>query len=272
MNLLKIFPMVLLFLVALLLPTTIPSAVACNADGTNCPATPTAVRPSVPATSVGSLPITGTVSANVTSPLAAPALPLACLLPTGDEISNALGVSDTCSSVPVQVRMVKAVATPAPTARAVAVAPPLPKGDSPATARPITDESHTIEAGGIIWHKIDNKSNFFLDIWLDASGRGGITFAVFAPEQTNGLSVDTQPKGRGATAKNDPRDLIWKGANAMGVWHVLVRNHNPFPVQYKLGTMQSTTERNCVGFWEWLPTGQYVWWVDCGMYGIGGNK
>lgn len=266
MNLFKILPIVILLLVALLLPMTIPSVLACDpdkGDWTNCPPTPTVVRP---ATVVGSTTITSTARMNVASMPIDSTLPLACLLPVGDAVSNALGISNLCSVVPVQVRVVKAVPTPAPTVKAVAVAPPLPKGDSPATARPINGDLHTLDAGGVAWYKIDNGNNFFLDVWLDASGRGGITFAVFAPEQINGLSVDTQPKGRGAAAKNDPRDLIWKGSYAMGVWHVLVRNHNPAPVQFKLGTMQSTTDRKCVSYWEWLPTGAYVLWTDCGMY------
>jgi len=131
----------------------------------------------------------------------------------------------------------------------------------------ISDALLTLDAGGVHWFRIDNGPNFYLDVWLDTSGRTGLTLSLYAPEQANALSVDLTPKGRGAPAKNDPtHDLLWKGSYATGVWYALVRNYNNYPVQYKIGSSQSTTTRNCVSYWEYLPTGQYVLWTDCGHY------
>ena len=187
---------------------------------------------------------------------------LACLLPTGDLSTNPLGVVDTCGSAPVPIRASRAptivVAKPTPTVA------PTPKGDAPSSSMIISDTLLTLDAGGVHWFRIDNGSNFFLDVWLDTSGKSGITLALYAPEQTNALSVDLQPKGRGAPVKNEPtHDLLWKGAFAMGVWHVLVRNYNNFPVQYKIGSSQSTTIRVCRSYWEPI-NGVMTYWTNCG--------
>jgi hypothetical protein len=264
----KLISILLFFLAISLLFAAAPAA-ACDpvkGDLLGCPATPSAVSSGALGQGAASAPSPGTaktigVESNAT------AFSLPCLLPDGDESSNALGVAGSCTSIPVQVRAVKVLPTPVPTKVSVAAAAPQPKGDSPFTAMPVTGATYTLEPGRVHWYKIDNGNNFFLNVWLEAGGRGGITLALYAPEQANGLSVDTQPKGRGAPVKNEPTvDLLWKGSYATGVWHALVRNYDPFPVQYKLGTQQSTTERNCISYWEWLPTGAYVLWTDCGHY------
>ena len=123
-----------------------------------------------------------------------------------------------------------------------------------------------IDPGSVHWYKIDNGKNFYLDVYIDANGASDITLAMFSPEQTNALSVDLPPKGRGGIVKNEPHDLIWKGSYATGVWYALVRNYGTMPIQYKIGTAQSSSDRNCVSYPETLPTGQHVIWTDCGHY------
>lgn len=268
MDLKQIIPAIILISIALV-TLTIPAASACDPTKENCSVTPTATQSATPGTFISSAPLTGTVQTNgielsKSSNSAETILSLACLLPDSEILSNALGIAEVCPVAPVQVRAVKVAPTPAPTKVAAVVQP---KGDSPQAAMTITDNWQTLGPGGVHWYKIDNGNNFFLDVWLDAHGQSGITFALFAPEQINGLNVNTQPKGRGAPVKADPsHDLWWKGSYATGVWHVLVRNYNSTPVQYKIGSKQATTDRKCVSYWEWLPTGQHVLWTDCGMY------
>jgi hypothetical protein len=233
--------------------------------------TPTATATQPPGTATPTLTATPTKS-----PFLAliESLPLACLLPDADTSSNALGVGDKCPIVPIQLAVAKVVPpTPALVARAVATPTRVqPKGDSPQSARGITQDWETVGPNGVVWYRIDNGNNYFLEFWLDANGTRNITFSIFSPEQTNDLSVATKPKGVGAFDKYSGHDLFWKGYRATGTWHVLVRNFNDFPVQYKVGIRESTTERNCWGYWEWLPTGEYVYWIDCGNYTSGPPK
>ncbi|MBI5035542.1 MAG: hypothetical protein HZB51_33880 [Chloroflexi bacterium] len=192
--------------------------------------------------------------------------PLACLLPDGNNASNALGVSQLCPALPLLIRTVKAPPPPTPAPKVV-VAPTAvqPKGDSPASAKTVTDAFQVIEPGGVHWYKIDNGRNFYLDVYIDANGASGITLALYSPEQTNALAVDLPPKGRGGPVKNQPHDLLWKGSYATGVWHALVRNYNSAPVQYKIGIAQTASDRNCVTYWERV-SGTMTLWTDCGLY------
>lgn len=159
------------------------------------------------------------------------------------------------------------IPTPAPMALSVPAKPvkPVPQGTSPFDAMDITNAWQTLAGGARRWYKIDNGDNFSLDVWLDANGRSGVTFAAYAPEQLNQLAtnLDIPPKGRGAPLKQDPsHDLMWSGAQARGVWSFLVTNSNPFQVDYRLGSRQSTEERNCNSYWEWIGT-SYVYWTAC---------
>ncbi len=233
--------------------------------------TPTATATQPPGTATPTLTATPTKSPFIAL---LESLPLACLLPDSDTPSNALGVADKCPVVPIQLFVAK-VAPPTPVAVAKAVVTPTPvrpKGDSPQSARPISQDWETVGPNGVVWYRIDNGNNYFLEFWLDANGTRNITFSIFSPEQANDLSVATKPKGVGAFDKYSGHDLFWKGYRATGSWYALVRNFNDFPVQYKVGIRESTTERNCWGYWEWLPTGEYVYWIDCGNYTSGPPK
>jgi len=194
---------------------------------------------------------------------------LSCFLPDGTVATNALGISETCPPPFLPPRAVKPVVAPtsAPTPALAATVPitkTQPKGDSPYTARTMTGEWETIDAKASVWYRIDNKSNFYLDVWMDTYGRPGVMFSVFSPEQQNNLSAATAPKGRSAAIKTDPtHDWWWKGAQAVCIWHVLVTNTTAMPMQYRVGNKQSTEERNCRSYWEYLPSGAYVYWTAC---------
>ncbi len=187
-----------------------------------------------------------------------------CYLPDGASATNALGIGETC---PPPFLPPRATRVPTPVATLTAstvVTKTQPKGDSPYTARIMTGEWETIQPGAQIWYRIDNGNNFYLDVWMDTYGRPGVTFVVFSPEQAHNLSATTTPKGRSAAIKSDPtHDWWWKGAQAVGIWHVLVTNTTSTPMQYRIGNKQSTEERNCRSYWETLPTGLYVYWTAC---------
>ena len=209
---------------AALNPTAVATLVAASAKSNGDSATGLANSPALPTNS----------------------FPLACLLPDGDNFSNALGVTDQCPAPPVQIRAAKVVPTPLPAPKPVVVPTPIqPKGDAPSSAKTITDTWQTLNPGAVHWYRIDNDKNFYLNVYIDDNGASGITLSLFSPDQANDLSVDLQPKGRGAPVKNEPHDLLWKGSFATGVWYALVRNYNPNPLQYKIGIAQSTTYPPC---------------------------
>ncbi|MCI0477819.1 MAG: hypothetical protein L0Y55_16375 [Anaerolineales bacterium] len=190
-----------------------------------------------------------------------------CFLPDGSLATNALGIGEDC---PPPFLPPRAVKTPAPAIAATAsvtatvVAKATPKGDSPHSARTMNGEWETIPSGGQVWYRINNENNFYLDLWMDTYGRPGVVFSVYSPEQINNLSVNTAPKGRSSTAKSDPsHDWWWKGAQANGIWHVLVLNTTSTPMQYRIHYKQNTEDRVCKSYWEWLSTGQYVYWTAC---------
>jgi hypothetical protein len=114
-----------------------------------------------------------------------------------------------------------------------------------------------------VWYRINNENNFYLDIWMDTYGRPGVVFNVYSPEQTNHLSISTAPKGRSGPAKESGHDWAWRGAQATGIWHALVLNTTSTPMQYRIHYKQTTEDRVCKSYWEWLPTGQYVYWTAC---------
>ncbi len=165
-----------------------------------------------------------------------------------------------------QVRL----AQPKPPLRdVVALAKPVaiayaPQGGSPNDGLAPNDTWLRLDANSSIWYKIDNGDNFYLDLWLDAYGKSGVTLSVFSPEQANGLSVDTMPKGRGAPSKSDlSHDIFWSGAQARGTWYALVKNYNPFPVDYKLGNKQWTEVRNCRSYPEYINGVFVPSWTAC---------
>lgn len=189
-----------------------------------------------------------------------------CFLPDGSLATNVLGIGEDCPPPFLPPRAIKTTTPPPPAAAAIATpivsAKATPKGDSPFTARVMTGEWETIPAGGQVWYRIDNQNNFYLDIWMDTYGRPGVVFSVYAPQQTNALSASTPPKGRSAPSK-EGHDWGWKGAQANGIWHVLVQNTTNTPMPYRIDYKQSTEDRVCRSYWEWLPTGQYVYWTAC---------
>jgi hypothetical protein len=262
----KIFWLASLIALCLLASNVLPAS-ACEPEGENlangskdprCRMVLPAAR-AVPRAALASAgnPVLGANSADYSiSPV--------CYLPDGSLTTNVLGIGEDCPPPFLPPRVVK---TPAPVSvpvTATVVAKATPKGDSPFTARAMTGEWDTIPPGGQVWYRINNENNFYLDIWMDTYGRPGVVFNVYSPEQINGLSANTSPKGRNSTTKSDPtHDWWWKGAQANGIWHVLVLNTTSTPMQYRIHYKQTTEDRVCRSYWEWLPTGQYVYWTAC---------
>lgn len=148
-------------------------------------------------------------------------------------------------------------------------APAVPKGDSPAAALSPDGSWRTISPSSSVWYKIGESIGAqALDVWLDANGKQGIAFAVYGPNQMNPFTPD-RPVGRGTFNKTMPEhDLHWSGQYLIpGAWYAIVSNYTGDALPYRLGSdQQAKGERNCIGYWETLSTGQYVYWVDCGMY------
>jgi hypothetical protein len=188
-----------------------------------------------------------------------------CFLPDGLGPTNPLGIAERCPPpfLPPRAVAVKLVPTATPTPNATPKTTQA-KGDAPFSAREMSGEWETIGANQSIWYKVNNQNNFYLDVWLDAYGRTGIGFLAFSPEQANDLSATTSPKGRGAPSKADPsHDLMWRGAQASGTWYFLVTNTTNDAIKYKIGNKQASEDRNCRSYWEYLSTGQYVFWTAC---------
>lgn len=206
-------------------------------------------------------------SANISSTIDYSSNP-SCFLPDGSGMTNALGIGEACPPPFLPPRAVKTATPITTTATApltsTVTAKTQPKGDSPYTARTMTGDWETIDPKASIWYRIDNENNFFLDVWMDTYGQPGVTFAVYSPDQINNLSATTVPKGRSAAIKSDPsHDWWWNGAQAVGIWHVLVTSSASTPMKYRIGYKQSTEQRNCHSYWEYLPSGLYVYWTAC---------
>jgi hypothetical protein len=189
---------------------------------------------------------------------------LGCFLPDGSSATNALGISETCPPPFLPPRATR-VPNSVPTLTAsTVITKTQPKGDSPYAARTMTGEWETIGPGQQIWYRVNNENNFYLDVWMDTYGRPGVSFAVYSPAQMNNLTAATAPKGRSAAIKTDTtHDWWWKGAQAMGIWHVLVTNTSTTPMQYRIDYKQSTEERNCWSYWEAIGSNPHVYWTAC---------
>jgi hypothetical protein len=257
----KVFWLTVCIAVSITLLNAAPVS-ACDPEGENLAnrATDPQCRLVLPVRAVPS-PRAVLASANPVSSVVDYATHPACFLPDGSIATTVLGVGEECPPPFLPPRTIKT-----PVATATPVTKATPRGDSPLSARVMTGEWETIPPGGQVWYRIDNQNNFFLDIWMDTYGKPGVVFNVYSPEQTNNLSASTIPKGRSAPSK-EGHDWGWKGAQAMGVWHVLVMNTTNSPMQYRIDHRQSTMERECRSYWEWLPTGQYVYWTACRDYG-----
>lgn len=146
------------------------------------------------------------------------------------------------------------------------VAKNVPRGDSPANALEMQDAWRTLDPGASVWYKTDDSSGFrALRIWLDANGRGGLSLAIFSPDQMEGVYSIAKPIGRGTFNKLDPsHDLLWSSDYARwGVWYALVTNSNVVPASYKVGYTQTGKDaKTCVSYWEWIGK-DYVYWTNC---------
>ncbi len=164
---------------------------------------------------------------------------------------------------PLNAPAPKAAPKPEPTAV------PAPKGDSPAASLSPDGNWRTISPATSVWYKVGESIGAqAIDVWLDANGRQGIGFAVYGPNQMNPYTPD-RPVGRGTFNRNMPdHDLHWSGKYLIpGAWYAVVTNNTGDALPYRLGSdQQDKGARNCIGYWETLSTGQYVYWVDCGMY------
>ncbi len=159
-----------------------------------------------------------------------------------------------------------------PTPRVVAVAKPTTvptpvpaHGSSPYDAILPDDAWRTIDPNASVWYKIGEGINpQHFEVWLDAWGKPGLEFDVYAPDQMNDWSPAVPPKGRGTVNRADlSHDLWWIGqAPSGGTWYLRVFSRSTFPLQYKVGYNRAGMAKKDCGapYWEYLPNGQYVLW------------
>ncbi len=166
-------------------------------------------------------------------------------------------------------RVIKPTRAPVAAAAKPTVAPtaaPARKGGSPVDAMDITDAQQNLNPGGTAWYKVGSGDGpQHLEVWVDAYGKEGLVFAVYAPDQMNELWPTTPPKGRGAAnQKGIAHDLFWSGKSpAGGTWYVLVTNNASSPMQYTIGSNRADTERlQCRSYWEWVQ-GTYMYYTWC---------
>lgn len=145
----------------------------------------------------------------------------------------------------------------------------IPSGASPSEARDVPNEWQALEPRASIWFKTDYSDNFrLLEYWLETNRPDVASLAIYAPQQSDGLSAATRPVGRGTHSKNDPDNLIrWKAGYAWpGVWYVLLTNNTDQPISFKLNHNQETVPvKNCISYWETVQ-GVLTYWTDCGLH------
>jgi hypothetical protein len=185
--------------------------------------------------------------------------------------------SETDPRCQMAVPKPRVVARPAPTPTAVRVAvvsTPVPainpnSGGSPQDALPINNTWQIVNANQVKWYRIDNGKNFYLTVYVDTKDKKTIRMSAYAPDQAGELSLSTQPKGWADPWKESTaHDYVQNIKHGEGVWHFVVHNNNPFPVEHRLSTTGAGDDRTCKSFWEVDVYGRNVYWTDCGMYGL----
>ncbi len=166
------------------------------------------------------------------------------------------------------VARVVPTATPAPKPTAVVSSN---RGLSPSDALPMDSSKwYTVGANSYLWFMSDNGQSFYQTVVMETKLANNINFATFGPEQENGLTNSSPPKGRGTLAPADSGNpkYTWKGSHAQGRWFFLVTNNNATPVEIKMGFDQKADDRQCRSYWEVDAYGKMIYWTDCGMYGL----
>lgn len=177
----------------------------------------------------------------------------------------------TLDAIPPACIKVKQVAVAAAVKPAPTVAPVTLKGDKPDTAMDITGTWQILDPGKSVWYKTSSQFYRIIDLYLETNVEGirdRLGMNVYSPDQLEEL-YSNKPIGRGTPYKSSPSTVLnWKSDYAKaGVWNIQINNLTSSPLSYKFSMSESSTsQKNCHGYWETLPTGAYVYWIDCGFY------
>ena len=146
-----------------------------------------------------------------------------------------------------------------------ATAAPTLRGDSPETARTITDTWSSIDPRASIWFRTEDSPGYReIELWVDTPSQGALGLSILSPDQLDSW-WNTKPVGRGSYNPGLPAHaLTWTAAYAEpGVWYALLQNNTDVPVSYRLGgNITSTSTKICHGYWEPL-NGTVIYWIDC---------
>jgi hypothetical protein len=129
---------------------------------------------------------------------------------------------------------------------------------SPQNALMPDGSPHILAAGASVWYKV-GKGGEHIDVFLDSPLLSGMVLQIYAPGNLS------DPVGQGTLQKGTGR-LAWAGGhwNSDGDWMARVTNNNPLPANYTLtSSVRDISNKSCYGYWEYLPTGQYVYWSEC---------
>ncbi len=146
-----------------------------------------------------------------------------------------------CTRLPrAQVALVSSDITskPTPASHALfAAATNKPAASNPAAAAEPTGTWEWIGPNATVWYKVTD-SRMALDVWVDANRQGGLSLAVFAPEQTD--LYGSTPVGRGSFNVSQPEhDLFWTGhTRAFGSWYIRLTNNNNSAISYNLNYLR----------------------------------
>lgn len=140
-------------------------------------------------------------------------------------------------------------------------------GSSPADALEANGAWQTLDSRASAWYVVGTAvgTGVRMEVWLDASDISGLDMSIYAPNQLDNLNGSAA--GHGTTDKFAPGRLHWSGGGSSAVagnWYARISNSGSSSVQYKVTSdQQQIAPKNCESYWEYLPSGAYVYWTAC---------
>ncbi len=112
--------------------------------------------------------------------------------------------------------------------------------DNPYSLANVSGTSQTLAPGATVWYSVTYAAGTQAEIDLSTNGVGGVTFAVYTPDQASALvsSGSSTPVGAGTYNQWESNyDLTWVGHPAEtdgSTYYVVVTNNNSTPTPTQL--------------------------------------